>query len=1470
MKSWGKTLVLLTIGVIVISHVTRAQLGSISPIALLPDAADGQASVPDSIVRIAAEAEGLSQVDPASLPFFASCWWTVSPGGAPVPMPCPPQDLSVPIYQIVDGIYLVDETGGAVSVSVQRTTPMRAVTTASITSAVESQGSAIASLIEQVQATAAAQQNRLLARAMGINVPMPGEGGGTNSYYLGGSGFTIPDYGTNLWIAQTAVAAGNLAGIGTNTIADVQYEIQSRTNLAQADWQSEGFIYGSPATNWTPLSVPQTGRTNLFIRLRSWADDGSGLPFWWQLQYFGTNGIDPYNAPAGDGWSNLQKFQNGWSPNQFNTPAAPRGFHASYYPATGAAKLSWLPSPGVITGYSLQKLDYRSGQTTNFTLAANVNAYEDNVGSYISGYNGPFLYVDYTIQAQYGTNGRSASASASIEDASVPQATVFTGLQGQLMVAIQNPPSDLSSVEIYRQQDSIALDYNAIANMFIADGTIQSIQSPLNDGSFQIPASKITNGIFQLPYSEVPAYFAYGLSVQTIGSNGVASGWASLSASPNTLPNTTFVDARQQLKDNLRFLLRSADIGPFALSMDGNYSLLFAWPINNYVYSGFYGEGGLFSSGAFHPLLPIQANCIYRNFVFDQNNLNEQGFLNTGCNGGNWYLSDEGGYWPCLTITNYPVYLFNLLGYLTNNAAIPSSQLGSSQTQWLLPNDGVINQQSGETFPNVNRNFYGLTNHSAKCAYAISNQVVVATVYSGNNFPSGVSSVNYIETDQPVFSNSGYYFARPSLDPLPESSGFETTNVTLATVQALGTSQQIAGYARLGIQNAFADTYAYLGQYFDKAYTIDANAHTTTNVTGILSPYGNFFATQPGPAALVTMPDLDSGARGTCTVYTVSLQLDANHDGKMDLGFNSTDITSASSPYIFWRNNNFDRSLFDSDDGVVYDDDAPRFSYANTAANPQGKPIPDYDYTSYQFNPIGGRAIPTQRDLEDYARLWICGISTNLLGTLSAGCTVTLSWGYQPYTNPSNPTIDLFSSVEADGGLGYLTNATLASIQVQASQGQANSAYIGRLGPGQSIQLNPGSGWLGNHFLWCGVSNGTGGLTFTIADANNNVLAQTAVYIQVRDIKQMYERWTVGDVPNRPPNTVPASAVNDLAVNSIDFPFVYNPPQNTNIPYILFVHGWNMNTEDKDRFSETAFKRLYWQGYQGRFGVFRWPTDSGFKGISSIATNPREKDNYDRSEYTAWQSAMGLLNKLTDLNATYPGHVYMLAHSMGNVVAGEALRLAGSNQVVNTYVASQAAVSAHTYDTNIANYSFSYPLLSSQAKTPNIYGNWFAGNYGGGARSVVDFYNTNDYALQRDVWQLNQLLKPDQFALLGGTHWDYTYNGPVTDPPPWNHFDKAVSLGFSIVYFDIVNVLTNRYEVMGLAAQSWTTALGATPGAQNIRRSVDLSLVWPADSVHPAHPFDEHFYHSAEFRGDYWQQQNYWLELLGANAFNLK
>jgi hypothetical protein len=171
------------------------------------------------------------------------------------------------------------------------------------------------------------------------------------------------------------------------------------------------------------------------------------------------------------------------------------------------------------------------------------------------------------------------------------------------------------------------------------------------------------------------------------------------------------------------------------------------------------------------------------------------------------------------------------------------------------------------------------------------------------------------------------------------------------------------------------------------------------------------------------------------------------------------------------------------------------------------------------------------------------------------------------------------------------------------------------------------------------------------------------------------------------------------------------------------------------------------------------------------------------------------------------------------------------------------------------------------ASTPNIYGNWFVGDNGGGARQVISFYNTNDYALQRSVWQVDQLLKPDQNILEGLTDWDYHYGGSVNDVAPWNRFYKQNHLfPLQEVNFDIVNILTNRYEVMALAAQSWTTALGATPNVANLTRSLNLKTVWPSPDP-LGNNYASHFYHSGEFRGDTIWELGYWNTLLYSSQF---
>jgi hypothetical protein len=582
----------------------------------------------------------------------------------------------------------------------------------------------------------------------------------------------------------------------------------------------------------------------------------------------------------------------------------------------------------------------------------------------------------------------------------------------------------------------------------------------------------------------------------------------------------------------------------------------------------------------------------------------------------------------------------------------------------------------------------------------------------------------------------------------------------------------------------------------------------------VVSPYGNYFATQAGAAAVVTMPDPDTGLQGTCTVYAVSLQLDANHDGNMDLTWNGTDVTSTNSPYVFWCNDNFDRWNMDGIFDTPEQDDVEQGNREDTALNADPN-TPDCNY----HNLNGDRAIPDTRDLEDFARLWVCGVTSELVSNLPAGSTATFSWGDIGSPNLNNPTIDLFQG--GDGSLDYLTNETVAADLIDP----AVYPCVGRVSPGQDVTLPVillENSYGRNHLIWCGVTNGSGQLTLTIADANSNVLAKTSVYIKVVDIKQMYERWTVGDESAVAPTNEAVPATDNLPAGASAFQYL---PPTANTPYILHVHGWNMPTWLKARYAETEFKRLYWQGYQGRFGAFDWPTYTGFT-------------TYDPSEFQAWNSAPGLLNLLTQLNAEYPGQVYLTAHSMGNVVAGEALRLAGSDQLVNTYIAMQGAVSAHTYDPTTPDYG-TYPEPDRYADYwTNGAPSYFNGSAGAG--TYVNFFNTNDYALNK--WLTDQYYKPDALRGYGFNEYSEFYYGYV-DP------------------ITILNFPTNTYQIFSYADPSWSYALGAQLNVGEVFKVGTAYNEIELDAT-PYSFGDQHIYHSLEFRSDPPQLWQFWNQVL--------
>ena len=195
-------------------------------------------------------------------------------------------------------------------------------------------------------------------------------------------------------------------------------------------------------------------------------------------------------------------------------------------------------------------------------------------------------------------------------------------------------------------------------------------------------------------------------------------------------------------------------------------------------------------------------------------------------------------------------------------------------------------------------------------------------------------------------------------------------------------------------------------------------------------------------------------------------------------------------------------------------------------------------------------------------------------------------------------------------------------------------------------------------------------------------------------------------------------------------------------------------------------------------------------------------------------------------------------------------------------------MSAHLYDASVTtpflidfnhkNPKYPLPISNFGPSTPNIYGDWLTNNVAAVGRRI-NYYNVNDYALSPDVWGFNQELKPD--ALVGG---GYYYAGSTNDPPPWNHFQYRADDGHT-TYFDIVTNLLSRYDVMAHAAESYSRALGATPGITNLQ-NVDLSTLWPTpDPLN--NTYKAHFWHSGQFRGDTPWQWGYWRTLLHDSRF---
>jgi len=439
------------------------------------------------------------------------------------------------------------------------------------------------------------------------------------------------------------------------------------------------------------------------------------------------------------------------------------------------------------------------------------------------------------------------------------------------------------------------------------------------------------------------------------------------------------------------------------------------------------------------------------------------------------------------------------------------------------------------------------------------------------------------------------------------------------------------------------------------------------------------------------------------------------------------------------------------------------------------------------------------------------------------------------------PAINIYPSADGDGSSSYVTDDAAAQSQIT---GVFNDAVRDKNNQ-QTVDANGTFIFKPDYWndlpddnpkkclLFEGASEGKGELTIVFLDQNGHELAEVgSVWIDIKEVRKLYERGKITlDAPNIP------DPWNDDRPNPLQWawdPWNWEPEvdPNSEAKTIVYVHGWRMNYDEYLSWADTTFKRLSQLGYKGRFYSFNWPTFNGDNnGPNPIDLYKPGSTTYNASEYRAWLSGPALadfINRLPNSNARY-----LLAHSMGNVVAGAALR---SGMQLSRYAMCNSAMAAMAYDSSIVDDDYETPDTDSDAETRSIFG--LANKFNPVSTEIINFTLPADYALAQ--WNVNnEFFKPQPFI-------NYNYYYHSYEPP-----------GRKLTYEGLTSVrlITSVAEAMGYVTRSRSHPAGIKP---NTRGSVVSFVNMGPDG------FNFGTEHSAEWDYSIQKTSSFWKQVLVA------
>lgn len=244
---------------------------------------------------------------------------------------------------------------------------------------------------------------------------------------------------------------------------------------------------------------------------------------------------------------------------------------------------------------------------------------------------------------------------------------------------------------------------------------------------------------------------------------------------------------------------------------------------------------------------------------------------------------------------------------------------------------------------------------------------------------------------------------------------------------------------------------------------------------------------------------------------------------------------------------------------------------------------------------------------------------------------------------------------------------------------------------------------------------------------------------------------------------------------------------------------------------------------------FDWPTFSNEEGPDWPIFGEGANNTYNPSDFQAYRSGRALRNILEDYRQPENLQpVHLLAHSMGNVVAGEALRQWAVDPVtvdplVTNYIAMQAAVSAGAYrDNGTDSRVFGRPVPDlyrffqhgrDGLTDPSLGTESYFQSNGFSSENRVNYYNEQDFAL--DLWDINNFSKD---LYLQSFLWPYDYEFEAGDGDNINNdiFTRVPDVGPEVILdLALPNTRPGRdaFEILAFYSVSASLALGTKPVA---------------------------------------------------------